>query len=79
MKKIYEAPELFVDEYAADTMIASSDDWDMPSLGWNTKSGNPDNNQNCWGCRYSFGAADPSASTNACGNVPGDGVYEFFC
>lgn len=37
MKK-YEAPELFVDYFAADTMIASSD----------TKNGNPDNNQNCW-------------------------------
>ena len=45
MKKFYEAPALFVDEYVADTMIASS--------GWGddmeAKNGNP-KNQNCYGC-----------------------------
>ena len=34
MKKVYEAPMLFVDEYVVDTMIASSA----------TKNSNPDNN-----------------------------------
>lgn len=37
MKK-YEAPRLFVDSFAADTMIASS-----------PKNDNAGNNQNCWG------------------------------
>ena len=38
--KNYEAPELFVDEYVADTMIAS---------GGGPKNDNAGNNQNCWG------------------------------
>ena len=54
--KNYEAPELFVDEYVADTMIASSD----------TKNGNPDNNQNCWGCNQYFAATDPNKPSNSC-------------
>ena len=53
MKK-YEAPALFVDVYAADTMIASS----------GTKNGNPDNNQNCWACNSTFGAVEDGM--NAC-------------
>lgn len=40
--KAYEAPELFVDEYVADTMIASS--------GFIPKNGNAVNNHNCWSC-----------------------------
>ena len=56
MKKVYEAPMLFVDEYVVDTMIASSA----------TKNSNPDNNQNCWGCRFSFGATDPYNPENSC-------------
>lgn len=72
MKK-YQAPELFVDEYAADTMIASS----------NYKNGNPDNNQNCAGCRYSYGAGDPQNSENWCNYVVTDQTtqddLDFFC
>ena len=49
MKKFYEAPALFVDEYVADTMIASSGYGD-----YNSKNGNP-NNQNCYGCDTEFG------------------------
>ena len=40
MKQPYEAPKLYCDEYAADTMIASNtsdDDLEFPSLGENTK------------------------------------------
>ena len=69
MKK-YEAPELFVDEYAADTMIASSGDGD-------TKNGNPDNNQNCWGCNLSAGATDQGNTENSCAVIPGDALYAF--
>lgn len=46
MKKFYEAPELFVDEYVADTMIASSGTFVQIS----PKNGRAGNNQNCWGC-----------------------------
>ena len=38
MRKTYEAPMLFVDKYAPDTMIASG----------GPKNGNAGNNQNCW-------------------------------
>lgn len=67
--KTYEAPELFVDEYVADTMIASS----------MSKNSNPDNNQNCWGCRYSFGATDPKNPQNSCLYLPGTEAYEAMC
>lgn len=53
MKKTYESPKLFVDEYAADTMIASIPD---PA---SARHGNPGNNQNCWGCDYVFAQLDP--------------------
>lgn len=69
MKKVYEAPELFVDEYVADTMIASAA----------TKNYNPDNNQNCWGCRYTPGATDPYNPENSCIYIPHDGTYEQVC
>lgn len=57
MKKNYEAPTLFCDEFVADTMIASSG---------SPKNGNADNNQNCWGQRYVAGEPDPSNPSNAC-------------
>lgn len=69
MKK-YEAPELFVDEYVADTMIASSE----------TKNGNPDNNQNCWGCNQSAASTDPNNTQNACFYTPDNAqVYAYYC
>ena len=45
MKK-YEAPELYVDEFVPDTMIASGMD---PGNG-GAKDGNPAGNSACWGC-----------------------------
>ena len=68
MKK-YEAPELFVDTFAADTMIASS----------RTKNGNPDNNQNCWGCNLTAGATDPNNPENSCIYLPGTDAYTKMC
>lgn len=68
MKK-YEAPRLFVDKFAADTMISSS----------NTKNGNPDNNQNCWGCNYVAAATDPNNTENSCAIIPGTAAYSAFC
>lgn len=53
--KNYEAPELFVDEYVADTMIAS---------GGGPKNDNAGNNQNCWACNTVFGAVEDGE--NAC-------------
>lgn len=53
--KNYEAPELFVDEYVADTMIAS---------GGGPKNDNAGNNQNCWACNTVFGAVQDGQ--NAC-------------
>ncbi len=64
MKK-YETPELFVDEFAADTMIAS-----------NPKNGNGDNNQNCWGCDQNAGDVN---GENACFYTPGSGTYQAMC
>ena len=55
MKK-YEAPALFVDVYAADTMIASS--------SGGPKNDNAGNNQNCWACNSTFGAVEDGV--NAC-------------
>jgi len=69
MKK-YEAPMLQIDEFAPDTMIASS----------GTKNGNPDNNQNCWGCNQSAGATDPNNSQNSCVYTPDNpAAYAYFC
>lgn len=69
MKKNYTAPELVCDEFAPDTMIASA----------NTKNGNPDNNQNCWGCNTSAGATDPSNPENSCFFLPGSSAYDIYC
>ena len=70
MKK-YEAPILNVDEFAPDTMIASSD----------PKNGNAGNNQNCWGCNQSAGSTDPDNTQNACAIDPQNnpGAYSMFC
>jgi hypothetical protein len=70
--KEYVAPELFVDNYVADTMIASA----------GTKNYNPDNNQNCWGCRSTPGATDPLNTQNSCIYTPGganDALYQKYC
>lgn len=68
--KIYEAPELFVDEYVADTMIASA------VTGWMPKNENADNNQNCWGCNEVWaqppaGSTDPTADACMGAGYPG--------
>lgn len=55
MKK-YVAPQLFVDTFAPDTMIASS--------GGGPKNDNAGNNQNCWGCNTVFGQVQDGQ--NAC-------------
>ncbi len=67
--KAYVKPELLVDNYAADTMIASS----------STKNGNPDNNQNCWGCNQSAASTDPNNTQNSCLYLPGTAAYASFC
>ena len=64
MKK-YEAPELHIDNYAADTMIASNES--------NPKNGNADNNQNCWSC---YSGTQHNADGDACVYWPGDGAFE---
>jgi len=46
--KHYEAPHLFVDEYAADTMIASVGPTPTSQPAFTAKNGSP-NNQNCYG------------------------------
>ena len=68
MKK-YEAPELFVDTFAADTMIASGG-------GGGPKNDNAGNNQNCWGC-YD----DPSEirDGNRCAYVKDTPTYNQYC
>ena len=55
--KAYEAPELFVDEYVADTMIASAG-------GGGPKNDNAGNNQNCWSFNCVPGAVEDGE--NAC-------------
>ena len=57
--KAYEAPVLFVDEYVADTMIASSGNG-----GGGPKNDNAGNNQNCWGFNCVPGAVEDGE--NAC-------------
>ncbi len=54
MKK-YVAPELHVDEFVPDTMIASSG---------SPKNENAGNNQNCWACNTVFGKVEDGE--NAC-------------
>lgn len=70
MKK-YEAPMLNVDEFVPNTMIASGD----------PKNGNPDNNQNCWGCNQTAGSVDPNNTENACAIDPNTNpaAYSMFC
>ncbi|MBO4926101.1 MAG: hypothetical protein J5472_06445 [Clostridia bacterium] len=71
MKK-YEAPELFVDTFAADTMIASN-----PSV---PKNGNASNNQNCWGCDMEPYKTD-SSGQNGCVYDPTNNAasYNAYC
>ena len=64
MKRVYEAPNLFVDEYVADTMIASSNVTD--SAEWKPKNGNVTDYKNCWGCQYVTGEPSPSQPELAC-------------
>ena len=68
MKK-YEAPMLFVDEFVADTMIASGE----------PKNANAGNNQNCWGCKSAAGEVDPGNPSNACIYLPGTDAYAQAC
>lgn len=58
MRKEYEAPCLFVDEYVADTMIASSEGMNIPTTGGGPKNDNAGNNQNCWGFNCVPGAVE---------------------
>lgn len=67
MKK-YVAPELHVDEFVPDTMIASG-----------AKNENAGNNQNCWGCNSKAGETDPGNSENACFYLPGTAAYSAMC
>ena len=53
--KEYVAPQLFVEEYNADIIIAS---------GGGPKNGNAGNNQNCWGANCVPGAVEDGE--NAC-------------
>lgn len=69
MKK-YVAPELHVDEFVQDTMIAS---------GGEPKNENAGNNQNCWGCNQKAGDVDPGNPDNSCFYVPGTSAYSSFC
>jgi len=55
MKK-YQAPQLFVDTFAPDTMIAS--------MQGGPKNDNAGNNQNCWACNSTFGVVEDGQ--NAC-------------
>ncbi len=57
--KSYVKPELFVDNYAADTMIASGE-----GGGGGPKNDNAGNNQNCWACNIVPGAVEDGQ--NAC-------------
>ena len=56
--KNYVAPQLFVDEFAADTMIASG------LQGGGPKNDHGGNNQNCWGYNCIPGAVEDGE--NAC-------------
>lgn len=70
MKK-YNAPKLYVDEYVADTMIAS--------ITGSPKNGNAGNNQNCSGCNESAGVTDPNNPENMCVVIKGTPAYAQWC
>lgn len=76
--KEYEAPELFVDEYAADSTIAASG-----GGGHSYKNGHAGTNQNCAGCRFSYGAGDPYSRDDWCNYVVTNETtqddLDFFC
>lgn len=61
--KNYEAPELFVDEYVADTMIASGG-FVLNAPNGGPKNGHGGNNQNCWG--YNCVWSEVEDGENAC-------------
>ncbi len=63
MKK-YEAPQLFVDSFAADSMIASGD-------GGGPKNGNAGNNQNCWDCNTTWGVVEDGENACLGPGIPG--------
>ncbi len=67
MKK-YEAPMLFVDEFVADTMIAST------TAG--PKNGAADVNQNCAGCKDYKGQV---VGENVCVYLTGTDAANLFC
>lgn len=79
----YAAPELFVDEYVADTMIASTDGVDASKNNaayycseganiHNSKNGHPGNNHNCWG--YNCDIGNPGIDGDLCvGDIFGVG------
>lgn len=54
--KAYEAPKLFTDNYAPDTMIAS--------MQGGPKNDNAGNNQNCWDANCVWGVVEDGE--NAC-------------
>ena len=68
--KNYESPKLYVDEYAADSMVAST----------TPKNGNPNNNQNCWGCDLTP-AGSGNGGENACVYDPvnNSAAYDYYC
>lgn len=80
MRKNYEAPMLFVDEYVADTMIASTATVDAPAKpDGTTKNGNAGNNQNCWGCNQYLLQVDPNDDDNLCLYLPNTQAYLEWC
>lgn len=64
MGKEYSAPELYVDDYAPDTMIASAGEPEQEPPGHShghgagPKNGNAAHNQNCWGLNAYPGAIE---------------------
>lgn len=63
MKKRYESPQLFVDQYAADTMIASTQG--------GPKNDNAGNNQNCWDCNTTWGKVEDGENACLGPGIPG--------
>ena len=66
MKKAYIAPMLFVDMFAADTMIASGE-----GGGGGPKNDNAGNNQNCWACDTIAGYINDQGDVCLGPNYPG--------
>ncbi len=64
--KAYEAPKLYVDEYVADTMIAST----------SARDGEAANSEACWGCSSVLGQ---QSGNHICMYTPGTEAYENWC